>query len=289
MTKQYALACLLAGTILAGPAIAQTAAPQPQGGAATNGTPMNPGPGSVNRPMPLGQVEPVDRNTVGQTQGTTAQTTTTTTGTPMQAQQPMGQAAGMQPMAAPQPGQMLGSDLRGTRVYGANNENIGTISDLLLDREGRLAAVIVGVGGFLGIGQKDVAVPFQALEIIADNRTGMGGAAGTTGTAGMAGRDPNATGTVAGTGTAGTTGMGGTTGMAGTGGAAGTTAAAGAQQATTNPNRIVLRGMTKADLENAPEFRSDGRAATNQTGTMGGTATGTTGGTGTGTTTAPRQ
>ncbi len=77
-----------------------------------------------------------------------------------------GSAATMKPLAAPQPGQIMGSDLRGTRVYGANNESIGDISDLLLDRQGQVVAAIVGVGGFLGIGQKDVAVPFQALEIV---------------------------------------------------------------------------------------------------------------------------
>ena len=279
MTKTYAIAGLLAGTILASSAIAQTTAPQPQGSATTNGAQMNPGPGSVNRPLPLDQVNPADQGAMGQPLGANIQTTATTTAPRTQPQQSTGQAAGMQPMAAPQPGQMLGSDLRGTRVYGANNENIGNISDLLLDREGRLAAVIVGVGGFLGIGQKDVAVPFQALEIVADNRAG---------TAGMGAREPNATGTVGGSGTPGTTAMGSATGTAtgtmGMGGTAGTTAATDVQQGTTNPNRIVLRGMTKADLENAPEFRSDGRAATNRTGNPGAA-----GATGTGTTTAPRQ
>jgi len=62
-----------------------------------------------------------------------------------------------------QPDQFRSTNLRGTRVYGANNENIGEINDVLLNRSGQVAAVIIGVGGFLGIGEKDVAVPMSML------------------------------------------------------------------------------------------------------------------------------
>jgi sporulation protein YlmC with PRC-barrel domain len=160
---------------------------------------------------------------------------------------------------------MLGSDLRGTRVYGANDENIGSINDVLVDRQGQLVAVIVGVGGFLGIGQKDVAVPFQALEIVANDRTG---AAGTTGMTGMS-MAGNA-GTAEGAGTTSTVRTDPTTtGAVGTQGAGGMAAAGdvvSGQQGTVNPDRIVLRGMTKADLENAPSFRADGRIIDSQKG-----------------------
>ncbi len=62
-----------------------------------------------------------------------------------------------------QPDQFRSTNLRGTRVYGANNENIGEINDVLINRSGQVAAVIIGVGGFLGIGEKDVAVPMSML------------------------------------------------------------------------------------------------------------------------------
>jgi sporulation protein YlmC with PRC-barrel domain len=62
-----------------------------------------------------------------------------------------------------QPDQFRSTNLRGTRVYGANNENIGEINDVLISRSGKVAAVIIGVGGFLGIGEKDVAVPMSML------------------------------------------------------------------------------------------------------------------------------
>jgi sporulation protein YlmC with PRC-barrel domain len=54
-------------------------------------------------------------------------------------------------------------------VYDNKDNKIGTVSDILLDTEGRVSAVIVGVGGFLGLGQKDVAVPFSALKVAEKN------------------------------------------------------------------------------------------------------------------------
>jgi len=49
-------------------------------------------------------------------------------------------------------------------VYDPNNTKIGEINDVLLDKSGKVSTLIVGVGGFLGAGEKDVAVPFEAVE-----------------------------------------------------------------------------------------------------------------------------
>ena len=67
--------------------------------------------------------------------------------------------------------QFRASKLIGTRVVGANNENIGNINDVLMDQSGRVHAVVIGVGGFLGIGEKDVAVPMTALQFTAGSTT----------------------------------------------------------------------------------------------------------------------
>jgi len=48
-------------------------------------------------------------------------------------------------------------------VYDPNDSKIGEIMDVLVDRGGKATALIVGVGGFLGAGEKDVAVPFDAV------------------------------------------------------------------------------------------------------------------------------
>lgn len=67
-------------------------------------------------------------------------------------------------MSQQQPDQMLASDLMNQGILGGNNERIGSVDDLLLAQDGQVQAVLVGVGGFLGIGQKTVAIPFDALK-----------------------------------------------------------------------------------------------------------------------------
>lgn len=57
------------------------------------------------------------------------------------------------------------SKLVGASVYGPDDKSIGEINELILDQQGAVKAAVIGVGGFLGIGQKDVAVPFDALQI----------------------------------------------------------------------------------------------------------------------------
>jgi sporulation protein YlmC with PRC-barrel domain len=49
-------------------------------------------------------------------------------------------------------------------VYDPSDAKIGEVMDVLVDRDGKIAALIVGVGGFLGMGEKDVAVPFNAVQ-----------------------------------------------------------------------------------------------------------------------------
>jgi sporulation protein YlmC with PRC-barrel domain len=50
-------------------------------------------------------------------------------------------------------------------VYDPSDNKIGEIDDVLIDREGKATALIVGVGGFLGIGEKHVAVPFNTVRV----------------------------------------------------------------------------------------------------------------------------
>lgn len=56
----------------------------------------------------------------------------------------------------------------GTTVYGADEENIGEIGDVVLTTDGKVDAVIIDVGGFLGIGEKPVAVGLENLEFMSD-------------------------------------------------------------------------------------------------------------------------
>lgn len=62
--------------------------------------------------------------------------------------------------------QWLATSLIGTKVSGAADESLGEVNDVLLDRNGNIVGAVIGVGGFLGIGEKDVAVPFNTLELV---------------------------------------------------------------------------------------------------------------------------
>lgn len=66
-------------------------------------------------------------------------------------------------------------------VYNDSNEKIGDITDVVIDSSGKVEAVVIGVGGFLGIGQRNVGVPFGALRFEMNNErtasTAAGGAA----------------------------------------------------------------------------------------------------------------
>jgi hypothetical protein len=53
--------------------------------------------------------------------------------------------------------------LVGVGVFGPDDKQVGKIKDVLMDHDGKAQAVVIGVGGFLGMGSKDVGVPFSAL------------------------------------------------------------------------------------------------------------------------------
>jgi sporulation protein YlmC with PRC-barrel domain len=54
-------------------------------------------------------------------------------------------------------------------VYDTSDSKIGEISDVLVGKDGKVEAFIISVGGFLGVGEKDVAVPFNALRATEKN------------------------------------------------------------------------------------------------------------------------
>ena len=92
-------------------------------------------------------------------------TTTTTTGTTTQMSGgalivPADRLNNVQLMSA--------SDYIGKTVYDQAGNNIGDVNDLIISQDGQIQAVILGVGGFLGIGEKDVAVNTNAIKIVQD-------------------------------------------------------------------------------------------------------------------------
>lgn len=81
-------------------------------------------------------------------------------------------------------GQWRTSKMDGLKVYNDANENIGSINDLLMDKNGDIKIAVIGVGGFLGLGEHLVAVPYEKLkfvnEAVAYTGTGAKPAATTT-------------------------------------------------------------------------------------------------------------
>jgi hypothetical protein len=66
-------------------------------------------------------------------------------------------------------GEISANDLINKSVKNAANESVGDINDVRIDNSGKVAAVIVGVGGFLGLGEKNVALAFDQIKLARDS------------------------------------------------------------------------------------------------------------------------
>ena len=77
---------------------------------------------------------------------------------------PSSQAAGIPFLTRMESGQWRGSKLVGLNVFGADNQKIGDINEVIIDRQGQAKAIVIGVGGFLGLGEKNVAIPFDRVQ-----------------------------------------------------------------------------------------------------------------------------
>ena len=63
-------------------------------------------------------------------------------------------------------GQWRAYKMIGLDVYNQNNEKLGDISELLTDQTGKIQTAVLGVGGFLGVGERMVAVSFDQLKFV---------------------------------------------------------------------------------------------------------------------------
>ena len=65
-------------------------------------------------------------------------------------------------------GNWRASKVVGLSVYNDKNESVGSVNDLLTDKSGKIVAVVIGVGGFLGVGEHLVAVPFEKVKFVSE-------------------------------------------------------------------------------------------------------------------------
>ena len=149
--KTLAAAMLLGSTAMAPFAVAQDATP----GATT--TPPAATDGTATMPAPATPDASMD-GTAG-SMGTTAQA-------------PADAAGSATYLTQQAENQISVSDFMGQAIYTADNQSIGDINDLLVQDDGGIVAAVVGVGGFLGIGEKDVAIPFDKITITRETASG---------------------------------------------------------------------------------------------------------------------
>jgi sporulation protein YlmC with PRC-barrel domain len=87
------------------------------------------------------------------------------------------------------------SKLVGLSVYNDKNESVGSINDLLTDQSGNIKAVVIGVGGFLGVGEHLVAVPLDKVKFVNEPVAYAGAAAPASGATGTRPATSTTTGT----------------------------------------------------------------------------------------------
>lgn len=133
-----------------------------------------------------------------------AQTTAPAPTAPNAAPGASGTSATLAPQNQAMRGTWRASKLMGVDIYGPDNEKVGDVTEVLIDSAGKITGVTVGVGGFLGLGTKDVAIKFEevnwSMQPMAATATGTAAtgtnATGTTAT-GTATTAPRTTGTAA--------------------------------------------------------------------------------------------
>ena len=69
-----------------------------------------------------------------------------------------------------QPANWLASDAMNEPVHNLQKEKIGEVNDLVIDGDGKVVAAVIGIGGFLGMGEKDVAINIRAVRMNHDEK-----------------------------------------------------------------------------------------------------------------------
>jgi sporulation protein YlmC with PRC-barrel domain len=125
------------------------------------------------------------------------------------------------------------SKLIGLNVYNDQNEKLGDISEILLDKSGKVDGVVIGVGGFLGMGKHDILVQLDKLKFVDEPvKTSSAGSSTTGSAAGGSGMSRPAT-------------------------SPSTSSSASSSKSKWYPDHAVMSGATKESLKNTPEFKYD--------------------------------
>jgi len=118
------------------------------------------------------------------------------------------------------------SKLKGLNVYNDKNEKLGDINEILLDKSGKVDGVVIGVGGFLGMGEHDIKVDMSKLKFVDEPVRTSSTTTTTTTTTGAANRPA-------------------------------TTTTAVRDDHKWYPDHAILSGATKDSLKSMPQFKYD--------------------------------
>lgn len=120
------------------------------------------------------------------------------------------------------------SKLKGLNVYNEQNEKLGDISEILIDKSGKVDGIVIGVGGFLGMGQHDIKVEMSKLKFV-DEPVRTSSTSTSTGTTGANTRSTTAA----------------------------SSTATSANDHKWYPDHAILSGASKEQLKSMPQFKFD--------------------------------
>jgi sporulation protein YlmC with PRC-barrel domain len=144
---------------------------------------------------------------------------------PASANPPAATATAPAPASVSQSAAWRSSKLIGLNVYNDQNEKLGDISEILFDKSGKVEGIVIGVGGFLGMGQHDIKVDMAKLKFVDEPvRTSATTSTTTTTTTGEATRPA-------------------------------TTTTTRSTEKQWYPNHAVLSGASKEQLKSMPQFK----------------------------------
>lgn len=160
--KMLATSIAVSMPLLLGSVYAQTTSPQSGNNRSSDG-------GAVNtNPSPAPTATPGTDGSTGAATGMGA--STPDTGSAAGDTPPNSRMPGAAPMAEAAAsteaitGWSAKDDIMGKSVFNENDEKVGDINDIVIASDGRGMYVLVGAGGFLGMGEKNVAVPFDRIQ-----------------------------------------------------------------------------------------------------------------------------
>jgi len=118
------------------------------------------------------------------------------------------------------------SKIKGLNVYNEQNEKLGDINEILIDKSGKIEGIVIGVGGFLGLGEHDIKVEMNKLKFVDEPVRTSSNSANNNGTTGSANRSSNTT-------------------------------SSSSNASRWSPDHAVMSGASKDQLKGMPQFKYD--------------------------------